>query len=266
MRAVFRVDMGAFIEACYFARNLNLKARRIEARDPSYTALGVPGGRPEGFPANAIGTNRTNSRDHDPTFHFASFLRFCLRPIRQYRLGVMYAANASRSRLSLRHALAGLEAGVLGTLFMLGWIMLASTFNRRSVWLVPNLFASTIYGADAYRNEFLRSSLWGVALFIAIYGGLGILWGCVCRDEARPRLTLYGAIFGIFVYYILFDLVWRRVNGLIFLYAPTQQLIVGHILWGMILARSPKFARRIADFSAQSSIHAEQIKSGEIIR
>jgi hypothetical protein len=177
----------------------------------------------------------------------------------------MYAANASRSRLSLRHALAGLQAGVLGALFMLAWIMIGSVFDRRSIWVVPNLFASTFYGADAYRNEFLHSSWAGVAVFIAIYGALGILWGCMWRDESRPRLTLYGALFGIVVYYALFHFVWRRANGLIVLYAPVRTIALAHVLWGMILAKSPKYARRIGDFSRKPAGQEEAVRSGEAI-
>lgn len=178
----------------------------------------------------------------------------------------MDAANASRTRLSLRHALAGLQAGVLGTLIMLGWVMMGSIFDQRSIWVVPNLFASTFYGADAYRNEFLRSSWTGVALLIAIYGALGIVWGCVWREESRPRLALYGAFFGIVVYYIMFNYVWRRANGLIVLYAPTREIALAHILWGMMLAKSPKYARRIAESNAPPAVQDEEVKSGEVIR
>jgi hypothetical protein len=177
----------------------------------------------------------------------------------------MNAANASRSRLSLRHALAGLQAGVLGALLMLGWIMIGSILDRRSIWVVPNLFASTFYGADAYRNEFLRSSWAGAAVFIAIYGALGILWGCIWRDESRPRLTLYGAVFGIAVYYVLFHFVWRRANGLIVLYEPVRTIVLGHVLWGMILAKSPKYARRIGGFSRKPAGQEEEVRSGEAI-
>jgi hypothetical protein len=178
----------------------------------------------------------------------------------------MYAANASRTRLSLRHALAGLQAGVLGALVMLGWLMIGAVIDRRSVWVVPNLFASTFYGANAYRNEFLRSSWVGVALFVAVYGALGILWGCIWREQQRPRLVLYGAFFGIVIYYLLFHFVWRRINGLIVLYAPEQQLALGHIVWGMILAKSPKYARRIANAVSRPAAQEDEVRSGEVIK
>jgi hypothetical protein len=179
----------------------------------------------------------------------------------------MDAANASGSRLSLRHALAGLQAGVLGALIMIGLLMIGSVMQRRSIWVVPNLFASTFYGANAYRNQFLRSSWTGVALLIALYGGLGAVWGCVWRDRSRARLVLYGALFGIVVHYILFHFGWNRVNGLMVHYAPEQQLALGSIVWGMILAKSPGYSRRIAEFIGVPAAYEEsEVRSGEVIR
>ncbi len=92
----------------------------------------------------------------------------------------------------------------------------------------------------------VNASWSGIALIIAVYGALGSLWGCIWRDEPRPWLTFYGALFGMTVYYIMFHFVWRRINPLMFLYAPDRQLEVGHLIWGMILARSPRYARSIA--------------------
>jgi len=158
----------------------------------------------------------------------------------------MFPATASRSRLNLRHALAGLQAGTLGALIMLACLMAGSIVDRRSVWVVPNLFASTFYGPDVYVDRYLLTSWSGLALFFAIYGALGALWGCIWRDQSRPWLTFYGGVFGLAVYYVAFHFIWKRVNPLLALYAPDQQLELGHVIWGMILARSPRYARNIA--------------------
>ncbi|HEY3825338.1 MAG TPA: hypothetical protein VGL82_12315 [Bryobacteraceae bacterium] len=173
----------------------------------------------------------------------------------------MYAANNSgsvdadaptRGRSALRHALAGLQAGVLGALLLFACLMLGSLWNGRSIWVTPNLFASTFFGSEVYRNQFLRTSWIGLALVVAIYGALGSLWGCIWRDKPRRWLALYGAIAGLGIYFLFFDVLWPHVNGLITLYAPNRQLQVGHVLWGMMLARSPLYARRIADSTSDS--------------
>jgi hypothetical protein len=175
----------------------------------------------------------------------------------------MDAANAGRTGGMLRHALAGIHAGVLGALVMLAWLMAASVWHRRSVWLIPNLFATTFYGSEAYRNEFLRSSGSGLALMIAIYGLGGLIWGILWGEERRPFIWIYGAATGLLVYYVLFNLIWKHVNPLITLYAPDRQLQIGHVLWGMVLARSTRYARRFARNNAP--VENAEVVTGQVL-
>jgi hypothetical protein len=187
----------------------------------------------------------------------------------------MDAANAEKSRVTLRDALAGLQAGVLGALLMIGWLMLCSVSMRRSIWIVPNLFATIFYGPGAYQNQFLRSSWPGIALMLAIYGVGGLVWGVLCgvlrQAERRPPfLPLFGAIAGLLVYYIFFDLIWRHADPLIPLYAPDRQLQVAHVLWGIVLARAPLYSRRIAAVTTGVTVEpalqeAAEVRSGDII-
>jgi len=205
-------------------------------------------------------------------------------PTRQYRLEAgMYAANASGANQQgqrrsygpgLRHALAGLQAGVLGALLILACLVVGSLWDGHSIWLVPNLFATTFFGSGVYRNQLLRTSWTGVALIVAVYGVLGALWGCIWREERTRWLGLYGAIAGAGVYFLFFSVLWRHVNPLVTLYAPELQLQLGHILWGIVLARSPLYARRIADSVLNKSTAPEgvhdviepEVRSGEVIR
>lgn len=181
----------------------------------------------------------------------------------------MHAANDRK--ILLRHALAGLQAGVLGALVLFACVMAGSLWDGRSIWVVPNLFATTFFGSDAYRNQLLRTSWAGIALIVAVYGALGVLWGCIWRDRRKPWLALYGAVAGLCVYFLFFGLLWRHVNPLVTLYAPERQLQLGHVLWGMVLARSPLYARRIAgnDLNKPTpevqDVAVQEISSGEVI-
>jgi hypothetical protein len=164
--------------------------------------------------------------------------------------------------------LAGLQAGVLGALLLFAFLMICSLWQGRSIWVVPNLFATTFFGSAVYRNQLLRSSWTGIALIIAIYGVLGIVWGCLWRDRRKPWLRVYGAIAGLVVYFVFYDFLWRRLNPLVALYAPDRQLQVGHVLWGMFLARSPVYARRIAGVTippATYDVAVHEVRSGEVI-
>jgi hypothetical protein len=182
----------------------------------------------------------------------------------------MHAANDQKTRL--RHALAGLQAGVLGALLLFACVMVGSLWNGRSVWVVPNLFATTFFGSEVYRNQLLRTSWTGMALVFAVYGALGALWGCVWRDQRKPWLGVYGAVTGLGVYYLFYGSLWRHVNPLVTLYAPERQLELGHVLWGMVLARSPLYARRIAGSVLNKpapevqDVAAQEVSSGEVIR
>ena len=171
----------------------------------------------------------------------------------------------------LRYALAGLQAGMVGALTLIAWLMIAALFTGRSVWLTPNLFATTFFGAGVYRNHFVRGSWTGVAAILAVYGLLGLLWGSIWREKRIPGLTLLGALTGIAVYFFLFDLLLQRVNPLIAVYAPVRQLQIGHVLWGILLARSPAYARRIGEMISPAPPRQFQeaepaVRSGEVIQ
>ncbi|MEP6715285.1 MAG: hypothetical protein ABJC09_06905 [Terriglobia bacterium] len=178
------------------------------------------------------------------------------------------AGNSMKTRLAPRHALAGLQAGIFGALLMLAWLMLTSKWKSGSAWLMPNLFATTFYGSGVYRNQLLRASWSGVALMLSIYGGAGILWGVLWRDEKRPLMVFYGAATGLLVYYVFFHVIWKALNPLLTLYSPDRQLEFAHVLWGLALTRSPLYSRRIAsvqELSADTQDGAE-VRSGEVIR
>ena len=170
----------------------------------------------------------------------------------------MFASNAPRTRLSLRHALAGLQAGVLGALIMIGCLMLGAILDRRSIWVAPNLFSTVFFGSEVYRNQYLNTSLAGVALLIAVYGGLGALWGLLWQENQRPGLMAFGAICGLAVYFVFFRLILKHASPVITLYAPDRQLEIGHILWGMSLGKSPALARRIAGRTSRPAVPEAQ--------
>jgi hypothetical protein len=177
-------------------------------------------------------------------------------------------AQTGSAPLRLRHALAGLEAGVLGAVLMCGWLFLAGSWVRRSVWSVPNLFATTFYGPDAYANGFFRWSLAGMGLIVVLYGGLGILWGMIWQERQPAFLRLAGAATGLGVYVLFFDYIWPHANPLVALYAPNRQLQLAHVLWGIVLANSPRFARNIASVTGvhgSAMDGAEEIRTGEVI-
>jgi hypothetical protein len=171
-------------------------------------------------------------------------------------------------------ALAGLQAGIVGALWMFACFAMAAIWNGRSIWAIPNLFSSAFYGDDAYQDEFLRSTWAGLAVIIVAYGLMGAVWGCFWGDRRRPLLSFFGALTGLAVCFVFFDFVWPKVNPMIPLYAPVRQLQLAHIVWGMMLAKSPGYARRIAEAARPApaghgmpgASEEPQIVTGELIR
>jgi hypothetical protein len=153
----------------------------------------------------------------------------------------MDAAEAGKTHSTLRHALAGLQAGVSGALLMMVWSAVAALWSGRSIWTIPNLYATTLYGSDAYVNGLARSSWSGLALMIVVCGTGGIVWGIfrgiVWEDRRPPFPLIMGAAVGWGFFFLLFRVVLSRVNPLIPLYAPEPQAQIGYILWGLALGR-----------------------------
>jgi predicted membrane-bound mannosyltransferase len=176
----------------------------------------------------------------------------------------------------LIHALAGLQAGIVGVSWMFACFVVAAFWGGGGIWSVPNLFSTVFYGENAWQNEFFRTTWAGIALIVVLYGLIGIVWGCFLRDHRRPLLSFYGLLAGLATYLVFFGYVWAHVNPLIPLYAPVRELLVAHVLFGAALAKSPGYSVRIARAISPlagsgskrqaSDQETAEIVSGELIR
>lgn len=144
-------------------------------------------------------------------------------------------------------ALAGIQAGIVGALVLLGYLAVDSAWHRRSVWMVPNLLASTFYGESAYQAGFRVRTSAGLALLLVLYGLLGLLFALTVRDHGtRMRVLMAGLIYGTGWFFLSFDILWKHVNPLVHLYSPDRAMLVGHLLYGGALGRGfPAFLKSI---------------------
>jgi hypothetical protein len=135
--------------------------------------------------------------------------------------------------------LAGLQAGTLGTLWMLAWTGFAATWQRRSFWSAENLMASALHPRESIAAGFGWSPVSGVALYLFVYGLLGGLFAVLAaRHHLRPaRLTWMAVTFALAWYYFSFHLLWQAVSPAIALLHPEQSTVVGHLIYGLILGR-----------------------------
>src|SRR5215472_5915898 len=157
----------------------------------------------------------------------------------------MPSGNTSRADWFL--ALAGIQAGVIGGLVLLGYVAIDSLWHQRSIWTVPNLLASTFYGQAAYRSGFRTGTSAGLALAVFLYGVLGLLFALLVRDHGtKVRVLLAGVIFGVGWFFLSYDVLWKHFNPLVHLYSPDRAMLVGHLLYGSVLGgRFPAYLRSI---------------------
>jgi hypothetical protein len=144
--------------------------------------------------------------------------------------------------------LAGLEAGMIAALWMLAWMGSNSAWQRRSFWTAENLLASTFFGGSAVRDRFSVETLSGLALYLLIYSILGCLFAAIVRLKLEPvRLLLVSVLVALGWYYLSFHGIWRALSPLIPLLHAERPTILGHVIYGAVLARYPRYLTRVVE-------------------
>ena len=147
---------------------------------------------------------------------------------------------------NIRFTFAGLQTGISGALVMLGWLAAASLWYRRTIWWVPNLVASLFFGGASLRTGFGRPTLAGIALSLFVYGALGSIFGLIWRGHRGSALALWaGLALALAAYYLLFRLLWKSASPIAGEYTPDRQILIGHILYGLVLSRFPRVRDRL---------------------
>src|SRR5262249_4493792 len=106
--------------------------------------------------------------------------------------------------------------------------------------------ATTFHGADAYTASLTRSTLTGAGFLVMLYGALGTVWGVLWGDRPIKRLWVGGAVAGYLVYLTFRAVLGKTIAPLVSLYAPELQFRVAHVVWGIALGQSPRYAANIA--------------------
>ena len=134
---------------------------------------------------------------------------------------------------------------MLAVLWMLAWMGLTAVWQRRSFWTSENLLATTFYGGAAVRDGFTASTASGLALYLLVYSILGGLFAAgIGLRPAPTRLLLASIAAALGWYYLSFHYVWRAVSPLVPLLHAVRPNLVGHIIYGALVARFPKYLPR----------------------
>jgi hypothetical protein len=145
---------------------------------------------------------------------------------------------------SLSALLAGLQAGMLGILWMLAWLGAGAAWRRLSFWTAENLMATAFYREAALRADFSGATVSGLALYLLLYSGLGALFALAVRERlSRTRTILAGILFGLCWYYLSYRAIWRSLAPIEALLHPERPTVIGHVIYGAVLGRFPKYLR-----------------------
>jgi hypothetical protein len=136
----------------------------------------------------------------------------------------------------VQRVLAGIAAGALGGLALLGFLALGSIVRQDPWWRFSNLAGTVFFGADALRTGLGLATLSGAAFEVLICGAAGAVFGALMPASLRGfRRILVGMIAGL-IWMHLLNLVYGRFHPLIPLYTDTWPLTVAHLLFGACLA------------------------------
>jgi len=143
--------------------------------------------------------------------------------------------------------LAGLQAGMLAVLWMLAWMGTSAVWQRRSFWTSENLLATTFYGGAAVRDGFTTSTASGLALYLLLYSTLGGLLAAAAGLRLAPaKLLLASIAAALGWYYLSFHYAWKTVSPLVPLLHAVRPNLVGHVIYGALVARFPNYLPRDA--------------------
>jgi hypothetical protein len=143
--------------------------------------------------------------------------------------------------------LAGLQAGMVGALCMLAWLGIDSSLDRRGFWNNENLFATFFYGDDAIHAGFSARTMPGLALYLIVYSALGCIFALAVRNRFLPlRRLLAALIFATGWFYLSFHMLWKSAMPLVYLLYADRPMMVGHLIYGVCLARFPGYLPQAA--------------------
>jgi hypothetical protein len=158
----------------------------------------------------------------------------------------MPSGDQSGRKSKINLLMAGVQAGILGGLFVVGWLALLSLLQGRSIWSIPNLLASTFYGEAALRRGFRWSSLSGVALQLVVCALAGLLFGfAVSGIASRSRVMFLGVAAGLAWYFLSVGVFWKYVNPMVPLYARGSGMMLAHLGMGVFLGSFPRYVEAL---------------------
>jgi len=144
----------------------------------------------------------------------------------------------------LTRFLAGLQAGMMAVIVMLGWLGVSAMWQRHTFWTAPNQMATVFRGGSAIVPGFGPYTASGLALYLLLYSLLGGIFALVVPRRLTSFGTmLSGVLLGVGWYYLWFRALGQSLMPLVWLLHSERPMTFGHVLYGVMLARYPVYLR-----------------------
>jgi hypothetical protein len=142
----------------------------------------------------------------------------------------------------LSRFLAGLQAGMMAVIVMLGWLGVSAIWQRHTFWRDPNQMATVFRGAAAIVPGFGPYTASGIAVYVLVYSLIGGIFAVV----VPRKLTVFGLMLaGVLVatgwYIVWFRLLGKTLMPLVWLLHAERPMEFAHVLFGVMLARFPGY-------------------------
>ena len=156
----------------------------------------------------------------------------------------MDAATENAPASPAARFLAGLQAGMMAVIVMLGWLGVSALWQRHTFWSAPNQMATLFRGGSTIPPGFGPYTASGIAVYVVLY----CLLGGVFALAAPRRLTVFGLMLTGVLVAVSWYMLWFRVLGrtlmpLVWLLHSERPMEFAHVVFGVMLARFPGYLR-----------------------
>jgi len=138
--------------------------------------------------------------------------------------------------------LAGLQAGMMAVIVMLGWLGVSAIWQRHTFWSAPNQMATVFRGAAAIAPGFGPYTATGIAVYVLVYSLIGAIFALTMpRKLTVFGLMLTGVLVSMAWYVLWFRVLGKTLMPLVWLLHPERPMEFAHVLFGVMLARFPGY-------------------------
>jgi hypothetical protein len=158
----------------------------------------------------------------------------------------MDAATEASPAGRLARFLAGLQAGMMAVIVMLGWLGLSALWQRHTFWTAPNQMATVFSGGAAIVAGFGPYTPSGIAVYVVVYSLLGAGFAMAAPRRLTPFGTmLIGVMMALIWYTLWFLVLGRKVMPLVWQLHAENPMKFAHVLYGVMLARFPGYLHSV---------------------